>query len=276
MWAAVLVSSASSNYSLATVQQASPRSFFQGTVASIWALAGLLFIYVAFLGQKQQNLQQYADSLDQQRQFDLQQESIKRQNFESSFFQLLNQQNAIVTEMRYGANSRWQGRECFQEWFTNELKTKIYNERWTRATLTFSRNEKLPPEQLNRMAIESYETLYRTHEASLGHYFRNLYHLIKFVDESDALKSPDPKIDYDNKRRYTSLVRAQLSAFELAMLFYNGVSIWGDKFKKLIHKYELVEHLDEKMLLDISDAGLYGEPRIKLNAFKATPRIVTA
>lgn len=32
--------------------------FMSGTVASIWSLAGLFFIYVAFLGQKQQLLNQ--------------------------------------------------------------------------------------------------------------------------------------------------------------------------------------------------------------------------
>src|SRR5438445_9785710 len=50
-------------------------SYLQGTTASLWSLAALLIIFVAFLAQKQQLL--------------LQQRQFERQSFESSFFQLL-------------------------------------------------------------------------------------------------------------------------------------------------------------------------------------------
>ena len=48
-------------------------SYLQGAVASIWSLAGLLFIYVAFLGQRQQLLGQDLELQHQKQQFEAQQ-----------------------------------------------------------------------------------------------------------------------------------------------------------------------------------------------------------
>jgi len=48
-------------------------SYFQGAVGSLWALAGLMFIYVAFLGQKQQLLLQREAMEFQKTQFDQEQ-----------------------------------------------------------------------------------------------------------------------------------------------------------------------------------------------------------
>src|SRR6185312_13824262 len=98
------------------------------------------FIYVAFLGQKQQ-MQLQADqfTLEQKRQeeqakeqqielknqaeqFRLQQESIRRQNFEASLHQLLNLHNQIVSEIEFltsigGERVIRHGRRSFEEFF---------------------------------------------------------------------------------------------------------------------------------------------------------------
>jgi hypothetical protein len=52
------------------------------------------------------------------------------------------------------------------------------------------------------LAVGCYETVFDEQPEVLGHYFRNLYHIIKFVDESRVT----------DKKRYTSIVRAQLNA----------------------------------------------------------------
>src|SRR5260370_5406523 len=107
-------------------------SYLQGTTGSLFALAGLLLIYVAFLGQKLQLLfqreeienqkEQFAHEqalqkeqaaqqekeLERQRaQFPIQNESIKLQNYESSFFQLLHLHNQIVMELKYTGMDRF-------------------------------------------------------------------------------------------------------------------------------------------------------------------------
>ena len=108
-------------------------------------------------------------------------------------------------------------------------------------------------------AADFYSRLFNVYQAGLGHYFRTLYHVIKFVDESDALKLENADADKKNRRRYTSLVRAQLSAFELELLFYNGISPYGEKFKPLIEKYGLLENFNTELLLSPVHENFYAK-----------------
>ena len=78
----------------------------------------------------------------------------------------------------------------------------------------------------------------------VGHYFRNLYNFVKFVDQ----ESDFPK-DHKDKKFYTNLIRAQLSSDELGLLFYNCLSNRGAKFKVLVEKYALLEDMDFKKLV---------------------------
>ena len=75
----------------------------------------------------------------------------------------------------------------------------------------------------------------------MSHYFRTLYHIIKFVDKSTI----------ENKKQYTSIVRAQLSSYEQVMLFYNCLHDNGnEKFKPLIEKYSLFKNLDTSLIFN--------------------------
>jgi Putative phage abortive infection protein len=254
-------------------------SYLQGTTASLWSLAGLLIIFVAFLAQKQQLLlqndqlkeqrnqfeieqqRQQSELEDQKSQFRLQLQSIKLQNFESSFFQLLNMQNQIAAGMRDSSEYRTndsshiqtiEGRNCFMKWY------KSFSSNFTDNNLQRIANVNLPNNRSDiRIAILFYEEFYEKYQGDLGHYFRSLYHTIKFVESSEAV------VTYEEKRRYTSLVRAQLSAYELSFLFYNGICPIAKKFKPLIVEFGLLEHLDKKLLLDSTHESFYDKTAFK-------------
>src|SRR5207249_4987111 len=102
-----------------------------------------------------------------------------------------------------------------------------------------------------------YDVFYEKHQEDLAHYFRTLYHIIKLVKFSEVI------VKAEDKRRYTSLARAQLSAFELALLFYNGISKQGEGFRPWIEEFGLLEHLDERYLLHPLHEGLYSEKAYK-------------
>ena len=64
------------------------------------------------------------------------------------------------------------------------------------------------------------------------------------MDESDLL--PD---DFEERYKYTSIVRSQLSKYELVLLFYNCATTCGnEKFKPLVEKYALLKNLDKELL----------------------------
>jgi hypothetical protein len=88
---------------------------------------------------------------------------------------------------------------------------------------------------------ESYENWYRKHEDEVGHYFRTLYNLVRYIHENGE----------GQRVKYARLVRAQLSSNELQLLLYNGLCKHGrEKFKPLMEKYALLKHLRESTELN--------------------------
>lgn len=88
--------------------------------------------------------------------------------------------------------------------------------------------------------LERYKKVQDKSNHILGHYFRNLYQALKLIDNYDKDKSTEL-----DKRKYASILRAQLSAKELALLFINcldGVCDRG-QFKNLLIEYAMLEHL---------------------------------
>ena len=66
----------------------------------------------------------------------------------------------------------------------------------------------------------------------LFHYFRFVYRIIKYVDETDALNSTEERY------QYVAFLRSTLSNYEVAAIFYNCLSRNGrEKFKPLVEKY---------------------------------------
>lgn len=92
----------------------------------------------------------------------------------------------------------------------------------------------------------------------LDSYFRHLYRIVKFVDECPVLDRTD-RSKYDERYKYICFLRAQLSDYELGLLFYNCLSENGiDNFKPLVERYALFNNLRDKMLNNPGkEKGLY-------------------
>ena len=88
---------------------------------------------------------------------------------------------------------------------------------------------------------ERYKIFYgKEYGEELGQYYRTLYNILKLVDRTDFI---------DDKNIYTNLVRAQLSRYELSLLFYNCLSDFGkDKMAPLVKEFKLLKHLEKSTL----------------------------
>jgi len=89
--------------------------------------------------------------------------------------------------------------------------------------------------------------LFDGHSDFLGHYFRHLFHTVKFVVSQEGL-------DYNKKRKYLRVLRAQLSNNEQAMLFYNWLSYygnaWEDSDNQFFTEYSMIHNLWHNRLFD--------------------------
>lgn len=106
-------------------------------------------------------------------------------------------------------------------------------------------------EGIRQSGIECYKAT--TSDGILDHYFRYLYRIIKYVDECQLLPTNKQKHDY------ICVLRAQLSCYELLMLFYNcQIPDQGrHKFKDYIERYQLFNNLRTDLLARPGEKRLY-------------------
>jgi Putative phage abortive infection protein len=221
--------------------------FFGGFLGPILTFVTFIGVLITIALQKselnltRQEMVRSADALETQI------EAIKRQNFEATFFQMLTLHNAIVNSIDLvNANGqRIQGRDCFRTFYTR--LTKIYRANEQKAKGKHSDKEILKL---------SYEQFWKDAQLELAHYFRYLFNIIRFLDESSH-----------SKEYYIKLIRAQLSDQDLLLLFYNCLSPQGSKFKAYAEKYALFDNMPVIRLL-----GSEHKNRVAESAFGGSPR----
>lgn len=114
---------------------------------------------------------------------------------------------------------------------------------------------------------KEYENFFHKVQYNLGHYFRNLYHIYKYVYTTTLIED-------DEKQFYCNIVRAQLSTDELVLIFYNSltpINYYSDKpnlgfpnFKYLIDHYDILQNINRRLLLDKAHLTIF-EKNIVVN-----------
>lgn len=222
------------------------RGIFGDKFGAINALfSGLAFagiIFTILLQSKELRLQR--EELEETRNVFIEQNKmISQQKFENTFFQMLNLFHSIVNSIDHYEHK---GRDCFGSFY----------ERFWVSVSRINENGlyKISDNLSEEGAIDAYEKIYDEFKSDLSHYFRTLYHIYKFIDKSKI----------DDKRQYTSIVRAQLSSYEQILLFYNCLHENGiEKFKPLIEKYTVFKNLDRSLLLKPEHIKLYAKGAYK-------------
>ena len=109
-----------------------------------------------------------------------------------------------------------------------------------------------------------YERIFVLNRSSLGHYFRNLYHFVKLVDEYKGFDNLYTKDEIcEMKRKYVRLIRAQLSNNELILLALNSISEYGKAFIPLIERYKLLKNVNIHAELNFMEGLLEKYPHFK-------------
>ena len=226
----------------------------RGTFGDMFGAVNALFSGLAFaglivtlimqheeLGLQRKELAQTNDELAAQREeFVAQTKTMKIQRFENTLFNMLSLQQGIVNSIDYipqgGAdpNPEFRGKYVFDVFYNKKItKFQYGNERQIMGIKGLIQAEN---------DIQAYR---RVSEISIfDSYFRHLYRIFKYIDESQL-------IDNTERYSYSCIVRAQLSDYELLLLFYNALTIDDNgafKFKHLIEKYAIFNNIRESML----------------------------
>lgn len=174
------------------------------------------------------------------------------QQFETTFFNLLNNQreilNSLTGEFRKTTFSSFDEINDIDKMvkkkgdeYVSAVALEIYNRFDGRfRTLSDYEDEDLnsiiaiSKSEIEKIINEEFEIVYYNKKIQLGHYFRHMYHIIKYITESQI----------ENKKKYIDLIQAQMSDDELYITLYNCISKYGsEKFLPLLDKYGFFENI---------------------------------
>lgn len=268
--------------------------YISGLVGTIWALAGVFLFFLALNLQSKELSLQIQELKETKEVFLAQQEVFHLEQFENSFFNLLkNLRSAcpdqeVLNEIRHRIIYKY---SYFQdEIYKNDIITiKEGNDDGVTAANICSKlgflikHEMFEKEQAIYLLKTVEENLHTANDApllksklayriiledysvTLGHYYRSLYHILKYIKKEEdreifsLREKNDDKIKEIHKKYsgYSDLVQAQMSMYELYILFFNGLGY--DEMKKLLHHFNFLENLAIEDLIDPQFVRFYKE-----------------
>lgn len=228
---------------------------FGAVNALISALAFAGVIVTFHLQRKELDLQRQ-ELRAQREEFTQQNKTLKLQRFENTFFHMMELQQQIVNDLFIkvsGRESVWEdsplggGRDNKEVIVDNSVRGRqVFSYIFKHKKYAYKYAGVF--NSIVEKGLDGYEET--PYLSLLDHYFRHLYTILRYVDETDAFNlndegNEDVEYAYKQKYHYTTIVRSTLSRFELLVLYYNGLSIYGrEKLKPLIEKYTLLNNLD--------------------------------
>lgn len=264
---------------LALTETGQVGDFIGGVVGALWSFTGVLLFYLSLrLQRKEFELQR--DELSQTREeFKTQNNTLRLQRFENTFFNLISLHHQIVNSIDFDI---YEGKKynsmslSEQGRLAQELNLITLNGRDVfKYHYNQFRNKVYVTDNLEN-TMKKYMEYWELVQTDFGHYFRNLYRIVKIVNETEFYtyeelrgKLDENSNEYNTKNfevryRYISMLRAQLSDYELLWLFYNCLSDNGsEKFKPLVEKFSLLKNMPKNKLI-----ASYGLGEYTLTAFE--------
>ncbi len=214
---------------------------FGGVNALFSGLAFAGVIFTIFLQKRELGLQR--EELKATREeFVTQNDTLSKQRFENTFFQLLSLHHEIIDHMTID-NTQFEKREALRlanNIFGRELQSVLVtikvNAQGVRYREPVIADTFRKQDELINLAYSRFNEKY---DVILSHYFRNLYHIFKFIHLSQQISERE-------KHFYSSIVRAQLSPDELLLIMYNSLidGLGYPNFLYLIREYNILKNLN--------------------------------
>lgn len=218
-------------------------SFIGGLVGSIWSLAGLFFVYVAFLGQRQQILNQELELLynqaeliatreelkGQKEQMIEQNKTLKQQQFENTFFNLYNRYIKALENL----NQR--------EKEGLEILDSIYDN----FQIDYTRNYPIYKQGYrNKTELQILSMIFENTMKTKSKYTKPIF--LDFIQILDCID----KLCKINHKYYLDLVIEQLSDKAICLIAYLGLIKEKSKIGELIRQYSIVNYVYSNSLID--------------------------
>ncbi len=255
----------------------------RGTFGDKFGAINALFSGLAFAGIIATILLQRRELFLQRKDIEDQNKTFRHQRFENSFFQLLSLHSKTISQLEVNGRLQQDAFKYFTETLkssshtfaafqpishltpeqrhqikaTNALSQEMHSSLTVGEINTLTSSIEKAPGCVSEYFDETYEfhqnlikaAYLKTHEISnngFSHYFRNLYHVYRFLDETENLTKVE-------KKRYSRIIRAQLSNEELLATLYNCLApktahqeFGFPKMLRLVREYDILQNIDHR------------------------------
>lgn len=164
--------------------------------------------------------------------------SVRRQMFVATFVGMMERLQSTVQDTDYLVVRQTSHGDSVEERIENIANGQgAFYEIAQELRLLMSENirDDMATEAQEGVLVLLYPSFYDDFKNDLGHFFRQLYHIVKFIDESEE----------NEAQRFLKIVRASLTNSQLLLLAYNVIAGEGRvKFAKHISKYSLLHNMD--------------------------------
>ena len=162
-------------------------------------IALMVLLYTVYLQTRELRLST-AELRNSTRELRAQRRALEQQNFEHTFFEMVRLHHDMLKDLDLRRDGKViaSGRDCFRV-FCKRLR-ELYD-------------GAIETEPLRRIET-AYSEFHKNHGHEVGHYFRHFYRALRFVHESKV----------EDKAMYTGILRAQLSSFELLLMYYGTLA----------------------------------------------------
>jgi hypothetical protein len=225
--------------------------FVGGILNPVLSFCALIAVLYNLSLQREELALARKDARDAQEIQNKQSAIFKQQNFESVFFRLLEvhaslSRNIKVRSVIEGKSVVYVGEDAF----------KFLEKQYIGFGGTLRVNPLIPIETQVWHIREGSQNLLDQHVGSIGHYFRNMYQILKYVDGFGQAPAGSPRKapramevrramrSYRSQRDYANMLRAQLSSSEVSCLFLNCLASQGEGLKYYVEKYSMLKTLE--------------------------------
>ena len=175
-----------------------------------------------------------AELSGQKEQMELQNQSLKQQMFEQTFFNLLNVFNQYIVDLVENgpllSGEPKRGRDQLGRILVDLIDVAYrFDEIKEGKRVEVVRTST----EMMELTVRSFLSNYFHHADDLNSYFRLLYNILKLVDQSGV----------DQKKTYTNILRAQLTDSELLLIALNCACADAVKLQTLVERYDVLKHL---------------------------------
>ena len=224
-----------------------------GVVNALFSALAFAGVIYAIILQKEELEDQRQVMIDQREEMEQQNSTMIRQGFEATLFQMLNLQQELIGALKHQYSTSVKSAASKEKRHVDRIITgrEVFQYMYEKKKIDFPDD---PEDHYTYKGVK--EVLEKYGEAGyeksdippiFDHYFRHLYRILKYIDQSQDLDG------WAAKYKYIGIVRGQLSRYELVWLYFN--SLFYPKMKGLIEKYAVLKNLRPEYLAQDFDLG---------------------